>query len=103
MTACLNFTSPFFSARNAFKLVKKLIIYIPLFLGLIFIVHSILGFFGFTNPYVIDLGREIEIARYHLYDAPWASLWPGFFLFLLILGFILLYEGFQKSGVKSKR
>lgn len=76
---------------------KKVIPYIPLFIGISILLYSLLGFLGFSNPYMIDLGNEIGEARLYLYVAPWASLFPCLALFILFVGFFVLYAGLQKS------
>ena len=76
---------------------KKIIPYIPLFIGISILLYSLIGFIGFSNPMLIDLGSDIGDARAYLYVAPWASLFPCLALFILFVGFFVLYAGLQKS------
>ncbi|MFX0012602.1 MAG: hypothetical protein ACFE9R_19975, partial [Candidatus Hermodarchaeota archaeon] len=76
---------------------KKVIPYIPLLMGISILLYSLLGFIGFSDPMLIDLGSEIGEARQFLYAAPWAALFPCIALFILFVGFFILYAGLQKS------
>lgn len=88
-------------ANTEFRVVpigKKIIAYAPLFAGFAIILYVSLGFLGFADPYSIQLGAEISEARVHLYDAPWATLWPGFSIFLILICLFLLHEGLAKHS-----
>ena len=76
---------------------KTIIRYIPLLMGYCILFYNVLGFFGLLNPMTIQLGADINAARDYLYSAPWAVFYPGIAIFLLIIGFYLLYAGLQKS------
>ena len=76
---------------------KKIIPYIPLLMGISILLYSLLGFIGFSDPMLIDLGSDIGDARLYLYAAPWASLFPCLALFILFVGFFIFYAGLQKS------
>jgi len=79
-----------------FEILKKLIIYIPLFVGFTISIYVSLGFLGFYDHSILhQLGRTITTGRGHIYDVPLAALAPALALFLLTLGLFLLYEGFQ--------
>ncbi|MFX1435425.1 MAG: ABC transporter permease subunit [Promethearchaeota archaeon] len=78
-----------------FEILKKVIIYIPLFVGFIIIIYNSLGFIGYSDPDFIQLGMDISNARGHILMAPWAVLSPGVAFFLLTLGLFFLHEGFQ--------
>ncbi|MFX1496300.1 MAG: hypothetical protein ACFFBH_02120 [Promethearchaeota archaeon] len=82
---------------NGFEIMKKVIPYIPLFIGFILIIDAGIGFLGFSDPRFISFGNELNESRMFIYNAPWATIWPGLFLFLLSLGFFLLYAGLQKK------
>ncbi|MFX1400618.1 MAG: ABC transporter permease subunit [Promethearchaeota archaeon] len=82
---------------NLFEILKKLIPYLPLFIGFVLLVDLGFGFLGFIDPRIISIGADISEARMFLYMAPYASLLPGLFIFLLIISFFLLYSGLQKS------
>ncbi len=76
---------------------KKVIPYIPLFMGVTILIDTFIGLLGFSSPFIIQLGTEISVARQYLYIAPWASLFPGLAVFILLSGFFILYAGLQKS------
>ncbi|NHJ21900.1 MAG: ABC transporter permease [Candidatus Lokiarchaeota archaeon] len=56
-----------------------------------------LSFLGYGDAHLIEWGNDIAIGRYHLYDAPWAALWPGFMIVLTVLGFMLLGDGLRDA------
>ncbi|MFW9947813.1 MAG: hypothetical protein ACFFDX_13395 [Candidatus Odinarchaeota archaeon] len=77
-----------------FKILKKLIIYIPLFVGFTISIYISLGFLGFYDHSILhQLGKTISDGSGYI--APWTTLIPGIALFLLLLGLFLIYEGFQ--------
>ncbi|MFX1590020.1 MAG: hypothetical protein ACFFC1_17895, partial [Promethearchaeota archaeon] len=81
---------------KTFEILKKLIIYIPLFFGFTVLIYVTLGFLGFSDHNILhQLGRTIGEGRGHIIDAPWATLIPEVAFFLLMLGVFLLHEGFQ--------
>ncbi|MFX0148888.1 MAG: hypothetical protein ACFE8E_14205, partial [Candidatus Hodarchaeota archaeon] len=61
---------------NGFEIMKKVIPYIPLFIGFILLVDASVAFLGFSDPGLISFGNEIAEAREFVYIAPWASFWP---------------------------
>jgi len=79
-----------------FEILKRLIIYIPLFVGFTILIYMSLGFLGFYDHSILhQLGKTINDGRAYLPIAPWATLVPAMALFLLTLGLFLIYEGFQ--------
>lgn len=56
-----------------------------------------ISFLGFSDPQHIDWGNEISITRARLYDAPWASLFPGLMILITVLGFMLLGDGLRDA------
>ena len=98
------FWTPFFTyliarERTSFyDISKKVIPYIPLFMGVTILIDTYTGLLGwFSSSFPIQLGAEISIARPFLYTAPWASLFPSLAVFILLSGFFILYAGLQKS------
>ena len=75
---------------------KKLIVYFPLFMGFNILLFEAIGFLGFSDPSIVQLGTEISTARNFLYVAPWASFWPGLALYVLIIGFFTLHYGLKE-------
>jgi peptide/nickel transport system permease protein len=86
---------------NLFEIMKKVIPYIPLFIGFVILLQSAVAFLGFIDYNLFSLGYEISSARLFAYIAPHAAFFPGLALFLLIIGFFLLYAGLEKSRLKS--
>lgn len=76
--------------------VKKLVAYLPLFMGFNILLFEALGFLGFSDPLIIQLGANISDARVMLYTAPWAVFWPGLALYVLVIGFISLHYGLKE-------
>lgn len=97
------FWIPFFTyliarERTSFyDISKKVIPYIPLFMGVTILIDTFIALLGFSSSFTIQLGAEISIARLFLYIAPWASLFPSLAVFILLSGFFILYGGLQKS------
>ena len=56
-----------------------------------------LAFLGFTDPNMIEWGRDINIARGHIVMAPFASLWPGLMILFTVLGFMLVGDGLRDA------
>jgi len=56
-----------------------------------------LAFLGYSDPMMIEWGRDVDIGRHHLYDAPWASLWPGLMILVTVLGFMLMGDGLRDA------
>jgi len=81
----------------SFKLTaKKLVAYLPLFMGFNLLIFESLAFFGYTDYRLITLGINIAQARAYLFIAPWASLWSGLAVFVLIMGFFSLHYGLKE-------
>jgi len=90
----------FFLAKDRLSIsdmIKTVIRYIPLLMGYSILFYNFLGFLGYSDPRFFNLGAEISVARDYLYMAPWASFYPGIAIFLLTIGFFLLYAGLQES------
>ncbi len=77
---------------------KKILAYVPLFIGFSIILNIALGFLGFGDPVSINFGELIAMARVQMYNAPWASFIPGLVVFLLLIGLFVLHEGLAKHS-----
>jgi len=75
---------------------KKLIAYFPLFLAFNILLFEAIGYLGFSDPSIVQLGNNISSAREYLFTAPWASFWPGLALYVLGMGFITLHYGLKE-------
>ena len=90
------------NARIMFKhilpnVIQPIIISVTFDIGGIILSLAGLSFLGFSDYRMIDWGNEISVGREFLYTAPWASLWPGFFILLAVLGFMLLGDGLRDA------
>lgn len=79
------------------NVIQPIIISFTFDIGGIILSLAGLAFLGFSDPRMIEWGNDIADARVHLYDAPWASLWPGFIILLTVLGFMLVGDGLRDA------
>jgi ABC-type dipeptide/oligopeptide/nickel transport system permease subunit len=80
--------------NNYVDIAKSIIKYIPLEVAFAIILYQTLAFMGFSDSQVPQLGESLNWGRGHI-SATWANMWPGLFLFFILLGLILLHEGLQ--------
>jgi peptide/nickel transport system permease protein len=90
------------NARIMFKhilpnIIQPIIISVTFDIGGVILGLSGLAFLGFSDYRLIDWGNEISQGRAFFDMAPWASLWPGFFILLAVLGFMLLGDGLRDA------
>jgi ABC-type dipeptide/oligopeptide/nickel transport system permease subunit len=78
---------------NFVAILKQVIPYIPLMMGFVLTIDT---FLGFLLSSITDLGGVISTASMYLPIAPWATFLPGLALFVLLLGFYLLYAGLRE-------
>jgi peptide/nickel transport system permease protein len=79
------------------NVIQPIIISFTFDIGGIILSLAGLAFLGFSDPTMIEWGNDISEARVHLYDAPWASLWPGFIILITVLGFMLVGDGLRDA------
>lgn len=79
------------------NVIQPIIISVTFDIGGVILSLAGLSFLGFSDYRMIDWGNEISIGRPFLYIAPWASLWPGLFILLAVLGFMLLGDGLRDA------
>ncbi len=77
-------------------LYQRLIMLVPFFAAIAILLQTALPFLGFPNSLTTNFGNILNGSRGHLFDAPWASLWPGTTLFALLLALILISMQFRK-------
>jgi len=87
--------------RNILTSLKKLLIYIPLIIGIVIIIYEAIGFVISLENDLIQLGNDVSQARVHMYDAFHAAYWPGLFIFFLGIGFVLLHMGLKNTFSKG--
>jgi peptide/nickel transport system permease protein len=79
------------------NVIQPIIISFTFDIGGIILSLAGLAFLGFSDPRMIEWGNDIAEARGQLYNAPWASLWPGFIILLTVLGFMLVGDGLRDA------
>ncbi|TFG00933.1 MAG: ABC transporter permease [Promethearchaeota archaeon] len=79
------------------NVIQPVIISLTFQIGGIILSLAGLSFLGFSDPTMMDWGYEISSTRERLYDAPWASLFPGVFILITVLGFMLLGDGLRDA------
>ena len=79
------------------NIIQPIIISVTFDIGGVILGLSGLAFLGFSDTRMIDWGNEISEGRLYFGIAPWASLWPGFFILLAVLGFMLLGDGLRDA------
>ena len=72
---------------------KSIVKYIPLQIGIAIILYNSIGFLGFSDFSIINLGDVVSRGRANLFGYFGAALFPGIAIALMAGGFILLYEG----------
>ncbi|MFW9945551.1 MAG: ABC transporter permease [Candidatus Odinarchaeota archaeon] len=77
--------------------IQPIIISFTLDIGGVILSFAGLAFLGYSDPDLIEWGRDISLARGHILMAPWASLWPGVMIIITVLGFMLLGDGLRDA------
>jgi peptide/nickel transport system permease protein len=68
-----------------------------LLMGLTILIFEGMDYLGVGDYSVIGLGTDINIGRSRLTTAPWATFWPAFWIFIVVLGFIMLGSGLKEE------
>ncbi|MFX1355679.1 MAG: ABC transporter permease [Promethearchaeota archaeon] len=79
------------------NVINPIIISVTFDIGSVILNLAGLAFLGFTDPGLIDWGKEIWISMARLFDAPWAVFWPGLMILITVLGFMLLGDGLRDA------
>ena len=77
--------------------IQPIIISFTFDIGGVILSFAGLAFLGYSDPSLIEWGRDIDIGRGHLVNAPWATLWPGVMILLTVLGFMLVGDGLRDA------
>jgi len=77
--------------------IQPVIISFTFNLGTVILGLAGLAFLGVNQSVLIEWGNDINVARENPYDAPWAGLWPGFMIFITVLGFMLVGDGLRDA------
>ncbi|MFX1575244.1 MAG: ABC transporter permease [Promethearchaeota archaeon] len=77
--------------------IQPIIISFTFDIGGVILSFAGLAFLGYSDPKMVEWGRDIDIGRAHIVDAPWASLWPGMMIVITVLGFMLVGDGLRDA------
>lgn len=77
--------------------IQPVIISVSFDIGRLLINLTILGFLGFNDPHFIDWGGDIFTGRGHIWDAPWATLWPSVMILISVIGFMIVGDGLRDA------
>jgi peptide/nickel transport system permease protein len=59
--------------------------------------EAYLSFLGVGDPNVVSWGQMLRRSTQHFVRAPWMSFFPGFFIFLALVGFNLIGDGLNDA------
>jgi peptide/nickel transport system permease protein len=79
------------------NVIQPIIVFFTFDIGAYILGLAGLSFLGMNQSILIEWGNDISVARENPYEAPWAGLWPGFMIFLTVLGFMLLGDGLRDA------
>ena len=77
--------------------IQPIIISFTFDIGGVILSFAGLAFLGYSDPHLIEWGRDIDIGRGHLVNAAWASFWPGLMIIFTVLGFMLIGDGLRDA------
>ncbi len=77
--------------------IQPIIISFTFDIGGVILSFAGLAFLGYSDPSLIEWGRDIDIGRGHLINAPWAALFPGLMILVTVLGFMLVGDGLRDA------
>jgi len=79
------------------NVIQPIIVFFTFDIGAYILGLAGLSFLGVNQSIMIEWGNDINVARANPYEAPWAGLWPGFMIFLTVLGFMLVGDGIRDA------
>ncbi|MHA2009426.1 MAG: ABC transporter permease [Promethearchaeota archaeon] len=79
------------------NVIQPIIVFFTFDIGAYILGLAGLSFLGMNQSVMIEWGNDISVARENPYEAPWAGLWPGFMIFLTVLGFMLVGDGLRDA------
>ena len=68
-----------------------------LVMGLAILSFESLNWLGIGDPSVIIIGSDLNIARSRMTSAPWALFWPVSWIYITVLGFIMVGIGLKEE------
>ncbi|MFW9895193.1 MAG: ABC transporter permease [Candidatus Thorarchaeota archaeon] len=79
------------------NVIQPIIVFFTFDIGSYILGLAGLSFLGVHQSTIPEWGNDINKARANPYEAPWASLWPGFMILLTVLGFMLVGDGLRDA------
>jgi len=79
------------------NVIQPVIISFTFDIGGVILGLAALAYLGFSDPELIEWGRDISEARIYLPSAPWTSLAPGLMILITVMGFMLLGDGLRDA------
>ncbi len=79
------------------NVIQPIIVFFTFDIGAYILGLAGLSFLGMNQSIMVEWGNDINVARENPYEAPWAGLWPGFMIFLTVLGFMLVGDGLRDA------
>jgi len=79
------------------NVIQPIIVFFTFDIGAYILGLAGLSFLGMNQSILIEWGNDINVSREKFLEAPWAGLWPGFMIFLTVLGFMLVGDGLRDA------
>jgi peptide/nickel transport system permease protein len=79
------------------NVIQPIIISVTFSIGGVILGLAGLSFLGFTEPGIVEWGRDISLARLYLSKNPWATIGPAAMILITVLGFMLLGDGLRDA------
>ncbi|MFX1456298.1 MAG: ABC transporter permease [Promethearchaeota archaeon] len=79
------------------NVIQPIIVFFTFDIGSYILGLAGLSFLGVHQSTIPEWGNDINKARANPYEAPWASMWPGFMILLTVLGFMLVGDGLRDA------
>jgi len=77
--------------------ISPMIISISFSLGGIILGVAAMTFIGLGEPDVVEWGYDINVGQSKIFSAPWTVIWPGLFIAVTTLGFLLIGDGLRDA------
>lgn len=80
------------------NVVTPVVVQATITMAVAILAEASLAFLGLgQRPPAASWGSMLDVARQFMIDAPWMSIWPGFAIVLIVLGFNLLGDGLNDA------
>ena len=77
--------------------IQPIIISVTFDIGGVILSFAGLAFLGYSDPFAIEWGQDILVAKTKFIDAPWAVFWPGLMILITVLAFMLIGDGLRDA------